>query len=249
MYDFQKASMWKRISAFLFDFILICIVIVGFALLLSAILGFNGYSERFEAIQESYEKEYSTDLEQAYDLLSDEERVKYDEAYNAFSKDEEANYLYSMITNLILIITIFSILLGFVLMEFVIPLILKNGQTLGKKIFGIAVMRQDGVRLSPLLLFVRTILGKFTVETMVLLFISVLVVFNLMGIIGIAIIAAILIAQVVLLIVTKARTPLHDVLAHTVTVDFASQMIFDSTEDMIAYKKRIHAEQVASEKN
>ena len=188
-------------------------------------------------------------MEQAYDSLSDEERVKYDEAYNAFSKDEEANYLYSMITNLILIITIFSILLGFVLMEFVIPLILKNGQTLGKKIFGIAVMRQDGVRLSPLLLFVRTILGKFTVETMVLLFISVLVVFNLMGIIGIAIIAAILIVQVVLLIVTKARTPLHDVLAHTVTVDFASQMIFDSTEDMIAYKKRIHAEQVASEKN
>ncbi len=31
MYDFQKADMWKRISAWLFDFIMIGIVIVGVA--------------------------------------------------------------------------------------------------------------------------------------------------------------------------------------------------------------------------
>lgn len=249
MYDFQKASMWKRISAFLFDFILICVVIVGFALLLSVVLGYDGYITRFSNLQLSYGEEYGIDLEKNYDLLSEEERIKYDEANEAFNKDEEANYLYSMIMNLTIIIVIFGILLGFVLMEFIIPLILKNGQTLGKKIFGIAVMREDGVKLSPLLLFVRTILGKYTVETMLPILIFALVIFGVMGIVGIIVIAAMLIAQIVLLIVIKARTPLHDVLAHTVTVDFASQMIFDSTEDMIAYKKRIHAEQVASEKN
>ena len=249
MYDFQKASMWKRISAFLFDFIIICVVIVGIALLLSAVLGYDGYIDRFADLQVSYGEKYDIDLEKDYDLLSEEERARYDEADEAFRKDKDANHLYSMIMNLTFIIIIFSILAGYVLLEFVIPLILKNGQTLGKKIFGIAVMREDGVRISPLLLFVRTILGKYTVETMLPILIFVLVIFGTMGIVGIIVIAAMLIAQIVLLIVTKARTPLHDVLAHTVTVDFASQMMFDSTEDMIAYKKKIHAEEVEAEKN
>lgn len=249
MYDFQKASMWKRISAALCDFILICIVVVGFALLLSTVLGYDGYIERFGELKVSYEEKYDIDLEKDYDSLTEEERVKYDEADEAFKHDKDANYLYSMIINFTFIIVIFSILLGYVLLEFVVPLILKNGQTVGKKIFGIAVMREDGVKLSPLLLFVRTVLGKYTVETMLPILLIVMIFLGTMGIVGIAVVAAILITQIVLLIVTKARTPLHDVLAHTVTVDYASQMIFDSVEDMIAYKKKIHAEQVESEKN
>ena len=39
IYDLQKASMWKRVSAWLFDTILLSIVAVGFAFLLSTILG------------------------------------------------------------------------------------------------------------------------------------------------------------------------------------------------------------------
>lgn len=249
MYDFQKASMWKRISAALCDFILICIVAVGFALLLSTVLGYDGYIERFDELKVSYEEKYEIDLEKSYDSLSEEERVKYDEADREFAQDSDANYLYSMIMNLTFLIVIFSILLGYILLEFIVPLIFKNGQTLGKKIFGIAVMREDGVRLSPLLLFVRTVLGKYTVETMLPLFVIVMLFLGSMGIVGIAVIAGMLIMQIALLIVTKARTPLHDVLSHTVTVDFASQMIFNNVEDMIAYKKKIHAEQVESEKN
>ena len=42
--DLQKASLWKRISAFLFDFILLGIVAVLFALALSAVTGYDGYS-------------------------------------------------------------------------------------------------------------------------------------------------------------------------------------------------------------
>ena len=36
--------------------------------------------------------------------------------------------------------------------------------------------------------------------------------------------------------------PIHDKLAGTVTVDLASQMIFDSPEALLEYKKRLHAE-------
>ena len=139
--------------------------------------------------------------------------------------------------------------IAFLLLEFVVPLLFGNGQTLGKKVFGVAVMREDGVRLSPLLLFARTVLGKYTVETMVPVLILIMIYLNLTGIGGTVIILGMLLVQMVLLIATKARTPLHDKLAHTVTVDFASQMIFESPEAMLAYKQRIHAEQVEAEKN
>ena len=266
VYDFQKPNMSKRISAFLCDLILLAIVVVGIAVLLSVLLGTNGYIDRIGELQTSYKNQYGIVsqeeynkipaeergnyiVEKDYTTLTDEERAIYDEADKAFSQDSEANYVYGMFVNSLLITVIFSILLGYLLLEFLIPLILKNGQTIGKKIFGIAIMREDGIRLSPTLLFARTVLGKYTVETMIPALIIIMIFLGIMGIVGTVVIAAILIAQIVLVAVTKTRSPIHDKLAHTVAVDYASQMIFDTTEEMLAYKKRIHAERVESENN
>ena len=63
-------------------------------------------------------------------------------------------------------------------------------------------------------------------------------------IIGLGVVAAILIAQAVLLIATKTRSLLHDKLSHTVTVDFSSQLIFDTPEELLEYKQARHAEMV-----
>ena len=110
-------------------------------------------------------------------------------------------------------------------------------------------MREDGVKLTSVLLFTRAILGKYTVETMLPVFIVLSVYWGLMGIVGTVVLIGLLILQIILLVTTKERKVLHDMLAHTVTVDFASQMIFDTPEAMLEYKKRIHAEQVNSETN
>lgn len=252
MYDFQKANMWKRISAALLDFIFLCIVVVGVAFLLSAIFNYDGYIMKFEEVSNKYEQEYGVDFDipsSEYQALTEAEREQHDTAAEAFSSDTEANRAYGMIINLTFLIIIFSLLFGYVLLELVVPLIFKNGQTLGKKVFGVAVMRRDGVKVSPLLMFARTVLGKYTLETMVPVFIIIMISLGMIGVLGIIILAAILIAQIVLLIATKARTPLHDMLAQTVTVDYASQMIFESPEELLAYKKKIHAEKVDSEKN
>ena len=168
---------------------------------------------------------------------------------DAFSADSEAGYVYTMIVNFTFMIVTFSILLAFLLFEFIVPLLFGNGQTLGKKVFGVAVMRADGVKISPIILFARTILGKCTVETLLPAYILIMIYLNIMGIVGTAVILALLIVQMVLLATDKARTPLHDKLAHTVTVDYASQMIFDSPEALIAYKQKLHADKVASEKD
>lgn len=185
--------------------------------------------------------------EEDYEKLTDEELDIYKSAMDEFSKDKEANYVYNVLINLTFLIISISILISFIILEFILPLLFGNGQTLGKKIFGIAVMREDGVKISPVILFVRTILGKYAVETMLPVLIILMIYMGAMGTLGTIILFGILILQIVLLMATNTRSVLHDKLSHTVTVDYASQKIFDTVDDLIAYKQRIHAERVNSE--
>ena len=247
MYDLQKADMWKRISAALFDLILLSIIVMGSALLMSGALGYDGYVEKMDAKRKDYEVEYGL----SFDITSDEYaalpsdiKAVYDEAYDAFGKDEEAIELQNAMFQSSIIIVISSISIGYVVLEFIVPLILKNGQTLGKKVFGIGVRRSDGVRVTPVLMFARTVLGKCAVETLIPALTVIMVLFGIMGILGTILIIGILIAQIILMIVTKTNSPIHDLLAQTVTVDFASQMIFDTPDDLLEYKKRMHSEKV-----
>lgn len=243
----QKASMWKRISAYIFDFIMLGIVAVGAALLLSGILGYDRYNEQLENAYDRYEQEYGVSFditEEEYLALSQEQKDNLKAASDALSADAEAGYAYTMMLNLTLIVITFSILLAFLLLEFLVPILLKNGQTLGKKIFGVAIMRTDGVRISSVVLFVRTILGKYTIETMIPVLILIMIFFNMIGIVGGIILLLILVLQIVMVIATHTNSTIHDLLSNTVAVDLSCQMIFDTPEALLEYKKRIHAEKV-----
>ncbi|MDD6981315.1 MAG: RDD family protein [Clostridia bacterium] len=250
MLDLQKASMWKRISAFLFDIIITGILIVGVAFLLSVILGYDGYSDRMQGCYDRYEAEYGVVFnitDEEYQTLTEEELQRYQEAYEALSADPEAVYAYNMLVNLTLVITSVSVLIGYLVLEFIIPLIFKNGQTLGKKIFGIGLMRTDGVRVSTVSLFIRTFLGKYTIETMVPALIVILIVFGSAGFVGTIILGLIALLELILVIATHTNSLIHDILAGTVAVDISSQMIFSSVEEMIEYKKKVSAEKAAKQ--
>lgn len=243
MYDFQKADLWKRISAFLFDFIILAIAAVGVAFLMSGILDYGSYSGQMEDVKIRCEQEYGVDLDMPtaeYEGLSEEDRATYDKAFAAFSHDPDAGYAYTMMINLTLLIVVFSLLIAFLALEMLIPLLFGNGQTMGKKIFGIGVMREDGVRVTPMLLFVRTVLGKYTVETMIPVLLLLMIWFGTMGALALVVIPGMLIMQIVLMATSRARTPIHDKISHTVTVDIASQKIFDSPEELLAYKQKLH---------
>ncbi len=247
-HDIQKASMWKRISAGMFDWILTGILAVGFAFLLSAILGYDGYVQSMEDAYARYEAQFgiSFSISQAeFDALSDDVKVLYEQANEALNADEQAVYAYNMMTNLMLVITTVGILIGIVIMELVVPLCFKNGQTLGKKIFGLCLIRNDGVKMNNMQLFTRTILGKFTLETMVPVYIILMLFFSSIGLTGTVVLGLILLLQLGLMVFTKTNSMIHDLLAGTVVVDYASQRIFRTTDDLIAYQKQIAAERAA----
>ena len=248
--DLQKASIWKRTAAWMFDGILLGILAVAFGVLISWVLGYDAHSKTLEQAYDKYENQYGVVFEislETYEGMTPEQRDRYDAAYAALIADEEAMYAYNMMINQTLVILTVAILLATVVIEWLVPLYLGHGRTLGKKIFGLALIRNDGVQMNNMQLFTRAILGKYTVETMVPVLIILMIYWGTMGVAGTLILGALTIGQAACLIFTRSNSAIHDLMAGTVVVDFASQTIFRTTEDLIAYKKRVAAEKAAKQ--
>jgi uncharacterized RDD family membrane protein YckC len=251
--DLQKASLWKRISAGLFDFIMLAVLTVGMIGVLSWALGYDAQNQKLQEsygkYEAAYEAQYGVEFrisQEEYNAMTQAERENYDAACTAvekaFAEDKDVIYQYNLVMNMTLLMTTFGLLFSVLILEFFVPLLLKNGQTLGKKIFAVALMRTDGVKVSNVQLFIRALLGKFTIELMIPVYILLMIFFNSIGIVGIAILAGILIGEVVSLITSRTNSLIHDSIAGTVAVDMASQLIFESMDERIAYIKRLHAQ-------
>ncbi len=245
IYDLQRAGIGKRISAFLFDFIIFVTLAVGVAFVVSSVLDYESNANRVRDIRTEYSEEYGVKLDisnEEFDKLSEDEKANYRAAEEAFAKDEEVNNLYGVMLNYILVIISSSPLVSNIILEFVVPLFLGNGQTLGKKIFGIGVVLQGGIKITGLSLFTRSVLGKFAIETVIPIIAFLMLLFTPNGIVGAIILLALLVANSVLLLASKNHTLIHDIVSYSVCVDMSSQLIFESEEALIEYKNRIHAE-------
>ncbi len=259
MYKLQKASILKRISAFLLDFILICILATGFAALISVIVDFDGKMDKIEQLEAKcfnenglgdyikLEKDQEPTLnitEEFYNSMPQQGKDAYDAARKSYKEQSGKDFIsdYMYLYGLAFVMVSLGLFFAILLVEFVAPLIFKHGRTVGKKVFGVGVMLVSGVKISPVALFVRSMLGKYAVETMV----PVALVFMFViqpNIAALVVIAAIWILQLVLVIATKNNSLIHDVMSSTVTVDMATQVIFDSNEELLEFKQRQAAEQ------
>ena len=243
--ELKKASMWKRISAFLFDFILLGIAAVLFAWGLSALTGYDGYSRTVTDSYAKYSEAFGVDLrltQSEYEALSEEEARKVDAGFAALNADGAALRANQMMLQLSVLIISLGFFFAYLIWEFIIPLKLGTGQTLGKKIFGIGLMKTEGVKVTAVSLFIRAILGKYTIETMIPVLIILMIYWGTIGVVGPAVILLILLTEAAVMIATRTNSLIHDLLAGTVVIDAASQRIFDTPEEQAAYKARIAAE-------
>ncbi len=252
MDDLQKASMWKRISAFLFDFILLSIIAVLLAWGLSALTGYDSYSQTVADSYLRYGEAFGVDMritQAEYSALSPEDAQKVDDAFAALNQDVQALYAHRMMLNLSVLIISLGLFFACLAMEFLVPLKLGDGQTLGKKIFGIGVMKTEGVKVRPLTLFIRAVLGKYTIEIMIPVLILLMVYWGTIGVAGPAVILLIGVTQILLLCFSRTNSLIHDLLSGTVVIDEASQKIFNTPEEKAAYRAKLHAEAEAARKD
>ncbi len=249
VFEIDKASILKRVSAALLDFIIITILATGFGWALSSAFSLEKHSESLEASYAYYEEKYGVTFDisyEEYEALGDR-RAVYDEAYNELTLDVDAMREYNLVLNYSLLTTTFAILFAVMMAEFVAPLIFKNGMTVGKKVFGIAVIRTNCVKASNITLFIRALFGKFTIETMFPAYIILMLSFDVIGSVGLLILALLAILQLILVIATGNNSLIHDLLSDTVSVDYASQHIFESQEELLEAKQKAHEDRVKRE--
>lgn len=245
--DIQKASVSKRLAALMLDAIILFLIAAAIASVISLVWGYGDTVTTFETHYKKYEEKYNIDANMSreeYEALSPEQKKAYEEASRELANDTEIVELYTELMSKTIIIVFVSLFFAFIISEMAVPMLWGNGQTVGKKLFGIGVVRTDGVRISNFQVFVRSIFGKFMMETLIPVMVIMLEFFGVMSGMGIIVTALILLFQVILIIATKTNSAIHDTLAVTVVVDLQSQMIFDTPEELMAYKNRLHEEKV-----
>ena len=233
MYDVKRGSSWKRISAFLFDLIIFSIAALLFATLFSYLLHYDDRLSEYQARQSAVEERYGITFdisESEYMAYTEEQKAVYDQAFEALNADQEAVRLYVLLNNLAVLIVSFALLAGFLILEFLIPLSLREGRSLGKRIFGLCVVRQSGVRISGPVLFIRTILGKYAIETLIPAYILIMFFFGKANIFLVILFALIILSNIILFLFSRYHLALHDLIAVTVVADYETQQIFESEE-------------------
>ncbi len=223
------------------DALIFLVVAVIVSILFSLITGYDSHSEKLNEIYNGIEQEYGISFSisaEEYNALDAETKARFDEANAKLSKDAEALSAYRAVISTSVLIISLSFLVSVSFVEFIMPLIFKNGMTPGKKVFGLAVVKTNLVRISTFQLFVRAILGKYTLEIMIPVLIILMLYFGMLGSIGLIVLAAITVLQVALFLATEKKQPIHDLLSDTAVVDFNSQNIFPDEESRTEYLVR-----------
>lgn len=249
MQDIQRAPVSKRLFAFLADVILGSLLVTGLFLVLSTAFKLDSYKDRYEQIKAGYEQQYDVTFDltdEEYYALSEDAQRNYGNAVDAMNGDAAANSAIKAYMRLTLVMLAGGIFIAMLVLEFVVPLIAKDGRTPGKLLFGLGVMRSGRIRLSGPVLFVRGIVGKCVFELILPLAILFSVFAKATGVFGIVLLAVFVVAEVAVLIRSRGSSALHDVLADTVVVDWLSQRIFPDAEARDAYDREA---QRAAEEN
>jgi len=246
MFELQKASFFKRASACLLDIMLMIILVTVLGASAAKLLRFDDRLNGYNTLYEEYCYSYGINpniTEEEYNSLTDNEKQFYEFSKRAIQQNQEVIDAQIGIFNSLLVIIASSIFLAHLILEFLVPLLFRNGQTVGKKIFAIGLVRIDCVKVSPFQLFVRSIVGKCAIETMVPVLLLAMLVMGLMGSMALIVIGLFWILQIVLFFVSQTNSPIHDNLAVTVVVDVSSQMIYDTPEALLEAKKQVAAEE------
>ena len=244
VYEINHASILRRFATLLIDSILLVVLITGLFALMSIIFD---YDAKYAQVEEKYVEHGvyipSSSTESGYTPCSyyDENGVA-DEtsacwlAWEDFYQDEEAVAMRAKCDNLIIVMLSSSALIALLISEFAVPLLFKNGQTLGMKIMHTGVIGNDRIKIRGWQLFARVIIGRYVVETMIPIYSVVYMMINPSGgMLGLLVIVGLLIAEVVFLGFTKNHQVVHDLVSATVVIDMDSQFIAKNREELEAH--------------
>ena len=147
---------------------------------------------------------------------------------NKIPEVEKAGANYMTLSTLQYVVSIF---IAGALVYILVPLIMKNGQTIGKKVFGLGLANSDGYKFSNPRLLMRFV--PFAVVDISLFF---LILVNLY--IVMLIVLIIFLVSFALAMSSPKRMSLHDLTAQSIVVDLKTSTLFSTVEEEESYVLR-----------
>lgn len=226
----KKASTIKRLGAYLIDAILFITLFAGMVLLVSYIVG---YQNNYSLLESKYIEHGVYILKNNTYTFCDETTDLCKQAWIDFNNDKDACYYYDHSTSLTTLIITISAFISYGILEFVMPMIFKNGQTIGMKCFKIGLIDKQGIRVKNIQIFIRFLFGKFLVSRILPVYGFIFMVFNLTGgLYGFVLAVGILLCDLAMMIFSKTKSGIANAISSTYAVDLEETYIFNTIEEL-----------------
>ena len=223
-----KPTTIHRLAAFLIDAILFVILFTGALYLISLIFDFDTH---YSILQEEYKKVgylIFNEESKKWEFLS-QNAPNYAEVSKLVTENDIIMEELFFVNSFSVKSPLAAIAIVLVITEFIIPLILRNGQTVGMKIFSIGLISNSGIAINPIQLFARCFIGKIAVLGIIpalgILYIFLNATGGLLGSLIVLIIYGI---NLFLLLKSKNNTGIQDLIANVIPVN-AKETIFYKT--------------------
>lgn len=230
MFTPVQASLGKRFAAFLLDAILFVCLFTG-ALLVSSYA--VGYQANYEQLEEKYIEHgvFIKDDNNEY-VFCDTENKDCQDAWDAFNDDEEACAYYDKSIALSVAVITVASFTSLLVFEYIIPLIFKNGQTIGMKILKIGLIDKNGIKINHMQLFIRFLFGKFLISMILPIYGFIYMMFNFTGgLYGFILFAFINLMNILMFFTGKNHAAIPDAISNVYAVNIEETYIFDSIEE------------------
>lgn len=222
----------NRIAAFIIDAILLVILLTGILYLSSVVFHYDAH---LAALESEYIKEGFLVLNpetNKYEYLS-ETASNYQVVLESIKNNKiiisEQNFLNSYTSQA----PIACIAIVLFITEFIVPLFLGNGQTVGMKVFKIALISNNNIKISPLQLFARCLIGKIAILGVIPMFGVSFILFNPTGgLLGTLIIIVILIIQITAIMKNKNHAGIQDIIAQVYPVNYSETVIYRNKKEL-----------------
>lgn len=247
IYTPKKATWFKRILAFGLDIILFAVLLSGAMLLVSYISGYQSDLKMLDTKYIEYGIKVKNDVG-AYEFCADVNgSTACKEAWEAFNKDTLACQYYDNVALKTLAILFGGIFITELILDYIIPMCLKNGRTIGMFCLGLAYIDVKDIKITHLQVFVHFLFGKYILVSVIPIFFFFLHFYNILPTYGLLICVIIVLANLIMKFATPRRVGFADSIARMYMIDNEAQVYCNTIEELSALKAK-EAEEKAKQK-
>ena len=225
-------KMINRVAAFILDFVLLLILFTGILYFISLFADFDNH---YAILQEEYKKVgyliFNPEVNDYVFITPDS--PNYDSVIDLINENELLLKELSFVNRFSVNAPLISVTISMFILEFIIPLFLKNGQTIGMKFFKIALISNNNLAVTSTQLFARCLIGKIAILGVVPVLAILYIFLNAGGgLFGSIILLIIVIIQLIMIIKNKNHEGIQDKIAQVYPVNFTETVIYKTQKEL-----------------